>query len=101
MAPNAKIYLVEAASNSYADLLYAVSMASNLVASAGGGQVSMSWGGSEFSAQTFYDGYFTRSGVVFRILRREKTPGVIWLAASRNVVSVGGTSLSRDPNTGT
>ena len=100
MAPNAKIYLVEAASNSYADLLYAVSMASNLVASAGGGQVSMSWGGSEFSAQTFYDGYFTRSGVVY-FASSGDSPGVIWPAASRNVVSVGGTSLSRDPNTGT
>ena len=48
MAPNAKIYLVEAASNSYADLLNAVSVANSLLKSAGGGEVSMSWGGSEF-----------------------------------------------------
>ena len=42
MAPRAKIYLVEAASNSFADLLTAVNVASNLVAAAGGGEVSMS-----------------------------------------------------------
>jgi hypothetical protein len=65
MAPQAKIYLVEAASSSYADLLSAVNVASNLVAKAGGGEVSMSWGGSEFSFETFYDGYFTKSGVVY------------------------------------
>src|SRR5262249_15136903 len=60
MAPQAKIYLVEAASNSFADLLTAVSVASNYVAAAGGGEVSMSWGGSEFSFERFYDGYFTK-----------------------------------------
>jgi kumamolisin len=47
MAPGAKIYLVETASNSFADLLTAVNVASNLVTKAGGGEVSMSWGGSE------------------------------------------------------
>jgi kumamolisin len=41
MAPQAKIYLVEAASANFADLLYAVSVANSLVKSAGGGQVSM------------------------------------------------------------
>jgi kumamolisin len=43
MAPNAKLYLVEAASNSDSDLLAAVDKAAQLVASAGGGEVSMSW----------------------------------------------------------
>ena len=38
MAPQSKIYLVEAASNSFADLLTAVSVASNLVTQAGGGR---------------------------------------------------------------
>jgi kumamolisin len=100
MAPQAKIYLVEAASSSFADLLYAVSVANSLVKSAGGGQVSMSWGGSEFAAESFYDGYFTQSGVVY-FASSGDNPGVIWPAASRSVVSVGGTSLSRNPNTGT
>ena len=99
MAPAAKIYLVEAASNSFADLLYAVSVANRLVYSAGGGEVSMSWGGSEFGAETYYDGYFTQSNVVY-FASSGDSPGVIWPSASRNVVSVGGTSLSRDPMTG-
>jgi subtilase family serine protease len=42
MAPKAKIILVEAASNSFADLLYAEDVASGLVAAAGGGEVSNS-----------------------------------------------------------
>src|SRR5215468_6046936 len=50
MAPGAKVYLVEAASNSFADLLQAVSVANTLLKAAGGGEVSMSWGGSEFAS---------------------------------------------------
>src|SRR5215471_17344926 len=99
MAPQAKIFLVEAASNSFADLLFAVSVANARVKSAGGGQVSMSWGGSEFSFETFYDGYFTQSGVVY-FASSGDSPGVIWPSASLNVVSVGGTSISRNSTTG-
>jgi len=47
MAPNAKIVLVEAASNSNADLFNAVQTATTEVSSGGGvGEVSMSWGSS-------------------------------------------------------
>src|SRR5215472_17155442 len=95
MAPQAKIYLVEAASNSYADLLTAVNVASNLVAQAGGGEVSMSWGGSEFSFERFYDGYFTKSGVVYFAAAGDSA-GTIWPSTSPNVVSAGGTTNSRD-----
>jgi kumamolisin len=42
MAPNAKVILVEAASDSNADLLFAEDVASALVAAAGGGDVSNS-----------------------------------------------------------
>ena len=42
MAPGAKIYLVEAASNSFSDLMQAVEVATTLVEAAGGGEVSMS-----------------------------------------------------------
>jgi hypothetical protein len=44
MAPHAKLYLVEANSSGSGDLFPAVILASNLVAAAGGGEVSMSWG---------------------------------------------------------
>jgi kumamolisin len=99
MAPNAKIYLVEAASSNFTDLLRGVSVANSLVNSAGGGEVSMSWGGSEFSGETSYDSYFTQSRVVY-FASAGDSPGVIWPSASPNVVSVGGTSLSRNPTTG-
>jgi hypothetical protein len=97
IAPQAKIYLVEAASNSFADLLTAVNVASNLVAKAGGGEVSMSWGGSEFSFERFYDGYFTKSGVVYFAAAGDSA-GTIWPSTSPNVVSAGGTTNSRDAN---
>jgi len=99
MAPNAKIYLVESASASYSDLLTAVSAANSLLKSAGGGEVSMSWGGSEFSLETGYDSYFTQTGVVYFAASGD-SPGVIWPSTSRNVVSAGGTSISRNPTTG-
>ncbi len=99
MAPKAKIYLVEAASNSFGNLLTAVSVAANLVKAAGGGQVSMSWGGGEFGNETFYDAYFTKAGVTYFAAAGDG-PGVIWPSASPNVISVGGTGISRDPSTG-
>ena len=99
MAPGAKIYLVEAASNSIGDLMTAVSVASQLVAKAGGGEVSMSWGASEFNGESGFDHYFTTPGVVY-LASAGDSPGVIWPSASPNVVSVGGTALSRAPSTG-
>jgi kumamolisin len=98
MAPNAKLYLVEAASNSLSALLTAVDKAAQLVASAGGGEVSMSWGSSEFSSETSYDSHFQKSGVVF-FASAGDSPGVAWPSASANVVAVGGTSISRELNT--
>jgi subtilase family serine protease len=50
MAPNAKIFLVEATTNSNADLLKAVAKVNALVAAAGGGEVSMSWGAASSPA---------------------------------------------------
>jgi kumamolisin len=99
MAPGAKIYLVEAASSNLGDLLTAVSVASQLVAAAGGGEVSMSWGSSEFNGESAYDKYFTTPGVVY-LASAGDSAGVIWPSASPDVVSVGGTALSRNPTTG-
>jgi len=99
MAPSAKIYLVEAASSSLSDLLTAVGVASQLVSTAGGGEVSMSWGSSEFSGETSYDKSFATASVVY-LASAGDSPGVIWPSASPNVVSVGGTALSRNPSTG-
>jgi kumamolisin len=99
MAPEATLYLVEAQSNYFSDLLCAVSVASNLVQLAGGGEVSMSWGSGEFSGETTLDSVFTTPTVVY-FASAGDSPGVSWPSASPNVVSVGGTSISRNPATG-
>ena len=99
IAPAVPIYLVEAASNSDTDLLTAVGVASNLVSAAGGGEVSMSWGSSEFSGETSLDSNFTTAGVVY-VASTGDVPGTEWPSVSPNVVAVGGTSISRNPSTG-
>ena len=92
IAPNAKILLVEAKSNSLTDLLAAVDYArgrSDVVA------ISMSWGGSEFSTESGYDSYFTSSyGATFFASSGDSGAGVSWPAVSANVVGVGGTTLT-------
>jgi kumamolisin len=99
MAPLATLYLVEAQSNSFSDLLCAVTVASGLVQKAGGGEVSMSWGSGEFSAETTFDPLFTTPGVVY-FASAGDSPGASYPSASPNVVSVGGTSVSRNSVTG-
>jgi subtilase family serine protease len=104
MAPGAKIVLVEAASNSFANLLFAVNVASGIVnpsgssAGTGLGQVSMSWGGSEFSSETSFDSYFTTSGVVYFAASGDTGGKTIWPGISPNVVCAGGTSINRNGN---
>lgn len=93
VAPGAKIYLVEAASDSMSDLLYAVQVASNLP---GVHQVSMSWGSDEIRNETSFDGYFTTTGVTYFAAGGDSTDDLEYPAASPNVISVGGTSLNRN-----
>jgi len=96
MAPNAKIILVEAASNSFSNLLAAVDVASNLVVAGGGGEVSMSWGGSEFSTEANNDAHFTASGVVYFAASGDTGGVTIYPGVSPNVVSAGGTTINRN-----
>lgn len=99
MAPEAKIFLVEAADNSFTNLFGAIWVASKLVAAAGGGEVTMSWGAPEFSDETTLDSRFTMRGVVY-FASTGDVPGVEYPSASPNVVAAGGTTLSRDIRTG-
>jgi kumamolisin len=92
MAPKAVIYLVEANSASFSDLMTAVAKANSILA--GTGIVSMSWGGTEFSGETNYDADFSGANVVYFAAAGDN-PGVIWPSTSSRVVSVGGTSTSR------
>jgi subtilase family serine protease len=97
IAPQAKILLVEAASNSFANLIQAVDVAVKNGASV----VSMSFGGSEFSSQTTYDPHFNVGGVTFTASSGDSGAGVEYPAASPYVVAVGGTSITLADSTGT
>ncbi len=118
MAPSATIYLVEAQSSYLADLQTSVQIASNLVrcglteqnlstyvvgtcptTATGTGEVSMSWGTSEFSTETSYDSTFTTTGVVY-VASAGDSPGTIWPCTSPDVVCAGGTTIRRSPSTG-
>src|SRR5215475_1774189 len=88
MAPDAKLFLVEARSDSLTDLFNAVVVAGNLVANAGGGEVSNSWGSAEFASETTLDATFTTPGVVYFASSGDQ-PGVEYPAASPNVVAAG------------
>lgn len=91
IAPQAKILIVEAKTQSGTNLLNAVDYAAarkDVVA------ISMSWGGSEFSEETSLDKHFvSASAAVFFASSGDHGTGASWPAASPNVVGVGGTSL--------
>jgi hypothetical protein len=88
IAPGAKILLVEASSNSFANL-----MAAEDYAAANADYVSNSWGGSEFSGESTYDSHFRRSGVSFFVSAGDAGLPAEYPSASPNVISVGGTTL--------
>lgn len=107
MAVNAKIYLVEACSPSYADLMHAELVAGSLVKAAGGGDISNSWGGGEFPGETALDanffytdlagnhpGYWDR--IVYFASAGDSGCGAQWPSSSPWVVSAGGTTINRD-----
>jgi kumamolisin len=96
MAPGAKIVLVEAASNSFNDLLAAVDKASQIY---GVQEVSMSWGGSEFSSEVNYDSHFPQNGIIYFAASGDTGGKTIWPGTSPLVVSSGGTSINRTPAT--
>ncbi len=98
MAPNAKIVLVEAKTNFFSDLFQAVDVASNVVSpnGTGFGEVSMSWGGSEFSSEASNDFHFARNGVVYFAASGDTGGVTIYPGVSPNVVSAGGTTINRD-----
>lgn len=118
MAPGAKIYLVEACSDYDFDLQQAVLVANNLVqcgnselnqstgvlgtcpSVTGKGEVSMSWGGGEFSGETTYDTNFLGAGSnIVYFAASGDGPGVIYPSASPDVVAVGGTTNRRNAAT--
>lgn len=90
MAPKAKIYLVEAATNGYEDMTAAERLAASLP---GVRQVSNSWGSTEFPTEQIHDSSFVRPGVVFFASSGDDGGVSSYPAMSPNVVGVGGTRL--------
>jgi len=91
IAPGAKILLVEAASNSFTNL-----MAAEDYAKGHAQYVSNSWGGSEFSGESAYDSHFVQSGVSFFVSAGDNGTPAEYPSSSPNVISVGGTTLHFD-----
>jgi hypothetical protein len=107
IAPGAKIVLVEAASASFSNLLSAVTYASHTWTPPSGWgpvvAVSMSWAGGEFSGETSSDGTFTSPsshGVTYVAASGDSGAGVLYPAASKNVLAVGGTTLALNSSGG-
>jgi subtilase family serine protease len=90
VCPSCKILLVEADSNSLANLGAAV----NQAAAQGATAVSNSYGAGEFFGETSYESYYNHSGVAVTVSSGDSGYGVEFPAASRYVVAVGGTSLT-------
>jgi subtilase family serine protease len=91
IAPGAKILLVEAASNSFTNL-----MAAEDYAKSHAQYVSNSWGGAEFSGEASYDGHFAQPGVSFFVAAGDNGTPAEYPSSSPNVISVGGTTLHFD-----
>ena len=108
MAPQAQLILVEAQTNSLADLLKAVDVATAQVASYGGGQVTMSWGSGEFAAENTatYENHFAANPSnpnklpIVYFASSGDAAGTSWPCVSPNVVCVGGTTLRRSVGSG-
>lgn len=89
-APGAKVVLVEAASSSDTNLFDSVAYANSIGAS----EVSMSWGGGEFSGETSFDSDLAHGGTLYTASSGDSGHGTIYPSASPNVIAVGGTTLN-------
>lgn len=95
VCPLCHIDLVEANSNSFSDL----GTAENEAVALGAKYVSNSYGGGEFSGEQSYDtDYYNHPGDVITVSAGDDGYGVSYPAASPDVVSVGGTTLTQADN---
>ena len=93
MAPLAKIVLVQSSSNTFIDLFQAIDVANSIP---NVHEVSMSWGGAEFSGETAWDTHFKMPGVVYVAGSGDLGGNTIYPSVSQYVVSAGGTKLNRN-----
>lgn len=87
---NCKILLVEAASNSYSDLMTAVNRARIM----GANVISNSYGSGEFSGETSFDSNFQGFNGAITFSSGDAGYGTSYPAASPYVTAVGGTTLN-------
>ena len=92
ICPNCNILLVEATSNSFANLAAAVDQA----AAQGATVISNSYGGGEYSGEVSDQEHFNHPGVAITVSSGDGGYGVEFPAASQYVTAVGGTTLRRD-----
>jgi subtilase family serine protease len=93
ICPNCKILLVEASSNSLSNLAAAVNTAAKL----GATEISNSYGGSEFSSEVnaTYSSPYNQPGIAVTVASGDNGYGSFGFpAASPNVITVGGTTLT-------
>jgi len=96
ICPDCKILLVEASSNSLANLAAAVSTAAKL----GATEISNSYGGSEFSSEIneTYAAPYNHPGIAVTVSSGDNGYGSFGFpAASPSVITVGGTTLTLGP----
>ena len=89
-APLARLVLIEAPDASVTSLSNAVALANKM----GAGVVSMSFGASEGSWTTGYDGVFSAAGMSYLAATGDNGAAVSWPSVSSKVVGVGGTTLT-------
>ncbi len=90
VCPNCKILLVEASSNSLANLAASVNTAAKL----GANEISNSYGGSEFSSEV-NDTAYNHPGIAVTVASGDNGYGSFGFpAASPSVITVGGTTLT-------
>jgi subtilase family serine protease len=92
--PQCHILLVEANSNSNANLYAAVDTAARL----GANEISNSYGGGESSSDPSSNSHFNHPGVAITVSSGDSGYGVEYPAASPYVTAVGGTTLTRASN---
>jgi len=88
---NCHILLVEASSNSFANLAAAVDRAAAL----GANEISNSYGGNEYANEVSDQSHYNHTGIAITASTGDSGYGVQFPAASRYVTAVGGTSLTR------
>jgi len=92
--PNCHILLVEASSNSNANLYTAEDTAARL----GANEISNSYGASESSSDPSSNSHFNHPGVAITVSSGDNGYGVEYPAASPYVTAVGGTTLNHASN---